>query len=74
METSEGGADLLSSVEVVERLLSHPVLRPLALSWNLPPVPCGREIRYRRADLEAWIVREVEGLEKQARSKSSLVE
>jgi hypothetical protein len=67
-------SDLLSSNEVVERLLAHPVLRPLALTWNLPPVACGREVRYRRADLEAWILRQVERLEAQARSKSALVE
>ena len=74
MDIKEGGSDLLNADQVIERLLAHPVLRPLALSWNLPPVSHGHEIRYRRADLEAWILREVEGLEERARSRSSLVE
>jgi hypothetical protein len=55
---SDGGKhdDLLTSDEVIARLLANARLRRIALTCVLPAVKCGTEWRFRRSDLEAWIV------------------
>ena len=47
--------DLLSSDEVMNRLLSNPRLRRRAVLCVLPAVRAGLEWRFRRRDLEEWI-------------------
>ncbi len=69
MEHQDSRSELLTSDQVVERLLAHPVLRPLALRWVLPQFQLGNEIVYRLSDLEAWMKREIQALERHARPK-----
>ena len=47
--------DLLTTEQVMERLLSRPALRRAAVTCVLPAVRVGAEWRFRRDDLEAWI-------------------
>ena len=47
--------DLLTTEDVMDRLLTEPALRRAALTCVLPAVRVGTEWRYRRCDLEAWI-------------------
>jgi excisionase family DNA binding protein len=49
---------MLTSEEVMERLLGDAHLKRLALTCVLPAVRCGDEWRFRRSDLEAWIERQ----------------
>jgi len=49
---------MLTSEEVMERLLADAHLKRLALTCVLPAVRCGDEWRFRRSDLEAWIERQ----------------
>jgi excisionase family DNA binding protein len=50
-------ADLLSADQVIDRLFSNPALRRHAATCVLPAVRVGREWRFRKTDLEAWIAR-----------------
>ena len=52
-------ADLLTTDEVMDRLLAEPSLRRKAASCVLGAVKCGSEWRFRRSDLEAWIARQL---------------
>ncbi|MBI3401931.1 MAG: helix-turn-helix domain-containing protein [Acidobacteria bacterium] len=57
VRVSDGGKhdDLLTSDEVITRLLADAALRRLALTCVLPAVKHGDEWCYRRHDLEEWI-------------------
>ena len=46
---------LLTSDEVVERLLAQPALRRHATTCVLPAVRVGSEWLFRKSDLERWI-------------------
>ena len=48
--------DLLTTQQVMDCLLSRPALRRAAMTCVLPAVRVGAEWRFRRDDLEAWIV------------------
>jgi hypothetical protein len=56
---SERGGDFLTSDQVIERLLSQPALRLRATTCVLPAVRVDSEWRFRRADLERWISRQL---------------
>jgi len=47
--------DLLTTEQVMDRLLADETLRRLAVTCVLPAVRCGNEWRYRKSDLDAWI-------------------
>jgi hypothetical protein len=53
------GGDFLTSDQVIERLLSQPALRLRATTCVLPAVRVVSEWRFRRADLEQWISRQL---------------
>lgn len=55
---SNDDSEWLTSEEVIERLLEDPVLRRIASTCVLPAVRCGDEWRFRRSDLDQWIVRQ----------------
>jgi excisionase family DNA binding protein len=50
--------ELLTTEQVMDRLLAQGPLRHLAAQCVLPAVRCGNEWRFRRSDLEAWIARQ----------------
>ena len=52
------GSTLLTSEEVVERLLADAYLRRVATTCVLPAVRFGGQWRYRKSDLDAWIARQ----------------
>ena len=52
------GSTLLTSQEVVERLLSDAYLRRVATTCVLPAVRIGNEWLYRKSDLDAWIAKQ----------------
>jgi excisionase family DNA binding protein len=60
---------MLTSEEVMERLLSDAHLKRLALTCVLPAVRCGDEWRFRRSDLEAWIERQQRAPRRSVRMK-----
>jgi hypothetical protein len=49
-------AHLLTSEEVIQRLCADAALRRRAVTCVLAAVRCGNEWRFRRNDLEAWIL------------------
>jgi hypothetical protein len=51
----DDGAELLTSEEVVQRLVAVPSLRAYATRCVLPAVLVDNEWRFRRSDLEQWI-------------------
>jgi hypothetical protein len=51
-------ADLLTSEEVIQFLYADAALRRVAVTCVLPAVRCADEWRFRRSDLDAWIVRQ----------------
>ena len=51
-------ATLLTSEEVVDRLLADAHLRRVATTCVLPAVRFGGEWRYRKSDLDAWIAQQ----------------
>jgi hypothetical protein len=51
-------ADLLTSDEVIQRLCADSALRRVAISCVLPAVRFADEWRFRKSDLEAWIMRQ----------------
>lgn len=56
-EPQPDGLDLLTSEEVIQRLLADSVLRRFALTCVLPAVRFGTEWRFRKTDLDAWVER-----------------
>ena len=50
--------DLLTSDEVIQHLCSDAALRRVAVTCVLPAVRWADEWRFRRSDLDAWIVRQ----------------
>ena len=50
--------ELLTSDQVIERLLADPNLRRIAATCVLPAVRFGKERRFRKSDLEDWIRRQ----------------
>jgi len=56
--TARDAASLLTSEQVIERLLADAHLRRVATTCVLPAVRYGTEWRYRESDLEAWIARQ----------------
>ena len=56
------GTELLTSEEVLDRLMAEPGLRMFAATCVLPAVRRGTEVRFRRCDLDAWIEQEVSAL------------
>jgi excisionase family DNA binding protein len=55
-------ADLLTTEEVMERLLADESLRRSAARCVLPAIRCGKEWRFRKRDLDAWIERHRSGV------------
>lgn len=51
-------ADLLTSEDVIRRLSIDSVLRRRTVTCVLPAVRCGDEWRFRREDLDEWIVKQ----------------
>lgn len=51
-------AGLLTTEEVIERLLEDATLRRVAATCVLPAVRFGDSWRFRRTDLDAWIERQ----------------
>jgi excisionase family DNA binding protein len=60
--TSDSSPDLLTTEEVMERLLADDSLRRSAARCVLPAIRCGTEWRFRKRDLDAWIERHRSGL------------
>ena len=58
-QITDDSADLLTTDQVMDRLLAEPLLRRKAASCVLGAVKCGSEWRFRRSDLEAWIARQL---------------
>ena len=52
-------SDLITSKEVMDRLLADPRLRRIALTCVLSAVRYRDEWRFRRSDLESWIARQL---------------
>jgi hypothetical protein len=48
--------DWLTTEQVIERLLADPELRKHASTCVLPGVRCGDEWRFRKSDLDQWIL------------------
>ncbi len=55
--------DLLTSDDVIQRLSADSALRRRAVTCVLPAVRYGNEWRFRREDLDAWIVQQQKALE-----------
>jgi len=55
--TADSAADLLTTDQVMDRLLADESLRRAAATCVLPAIRYGTEWRFRKADLEAWIQR-----------------
>jgi hypothetical protein len=53
--STEDRGELLTSEQVMDRLLALPWLRRRVATCVLPAVKCGHEWRFRTADLESWI-------------------
>lgn len=51
-------ADLLTSEEVIRRLCQDPALRRAAITCVLPAVRAADGWRFRRSDLDAWILKQ----------------
>jgi hypothetical protein len=51
-------AELLTSEDIIQRLSLDSALRRRAVSCVLPAVKCGDEWRFRREDLDAWILQQ----------------
>jgi excisionase family DNA binding protein len=51
-------ADLLTTDQVIDRLLEDANLRRIAATCVLPAVRWGNDWRFRRTDLEEWIRRQ----------------
>jgi hypothetical protein len=56
-DSGEAG-EWLTGEQVVDLLLDDPLLRRIAATCVLPAVRCGDEWRFRRSDLDQWIVRQ----------------
>ena len=50
--------DLLTADQVIDRLLSDPALRRVAVICALPAVRHQGEWRFQKSDLDAWIARQ----------------
>ena len=59
---AESSADLLTTEEVMERLLADESLRRSAARCVLPAIRHGKEWRFCKRDLDAWIERHRLGL------------
>ena len=59
---AESSSDLLTTEEVMERLLADESLRRSAARCVLPAIRHGKEWRFRKRDLDAWIERHRSGL------------
>jgi hypothetical protein len=57
--TTADGGELLTSDQIMDRLLALPWLRRRAATCVLPAVKCGHEWRFRSADLENWIAAQI---------------
>jgi excisionase family DNA binding protein len=55
--TTDSAADLLTTDQVMERLLADESLRRAAATCVLPAIRYGKEWRFKKSDLEAWIQR-----------------
>jgi excisionase family DNA binding protein len=62
MKRAPADPELLTTEEVMERLLADESLRRSAARCVLPAVRCGTEWRFRKRDLEAWIERHRAGM------------
>ena len=51
--------EFLTSEEVVELLLSDPVLRSRSATCVLPAIRVGGEWAFRRSDLDAWVAQQL---------------
>src|SRR3989442_616472 len=56
--TAAESGDLLTTEQVMDRLLADNMLRRLAATCVLPAVRYGSEWRFRKSDLDAWIQRQ----------------
>ena len=59
--TSVEPGDLLTTEQVMDRLLADATLRRVAMTCVLTAVRCGNEWRFRKSDLEAWIELQLTG-------------
>jgi excisionase family DNA binding protein len=59
---AESSSDLLTTEEVMERLLADESLRRSAARCVLPAIRHGKEWRFRKRDLDAWIEGQRSGL------------
>jgi hypothetical protein len=59
-DTPEPDSELLTTEEVMEVLLANPYLRRRAVTCVLPAVRWGKELRFRKRDLDDWIRRQHE--------------
>ena len=57
-QSTSDTSELLTTEQVMERLLAEPRLRRAATTCVLPAVKVDSEWRFRRADLEDWIERQ----------------
>lgn len=48
--------DLLTAQQVIDRLVDRPSLRKKALTCVLPAVKHGNQWRFRRSDLDLWML------------------
>ena len=55
---SPDASELLTSQQVIDRLLGDVKLRRFALTCVLPAVRIGSEWRFRKTDLDEWITRQ----------------
>ena len=60
--TQESSAELLTTEQVMERLLADESLRRSAARCVLPAIRHGKEWRFRKRDLDAWIERHRSGV------------
>jgi hypothetical protein len=65
IDASPRDPDLMTTDEVISALLGDPFLRRRAVTCVLPAVHCGKDVRFRRSDLDAWI-RELRARERKA--------
>jgi hypothetical protein len=59
VESQNPREELLTTDQVMDRLLAEPALRRKAMSCVLGAVKCGTEYRFRKSDLESWIARQL---------------
>jgi excisionase family DNA binding protein len=62
--------DLLTTEEVMDRLLSDRRLRRLAATCVLPAIRDGGEWRFRKSDLDAWVAVQIAVFDKRQQGQA----